>query len=141
MNGYLLDTNVPSEMTRRRPSPQVVQWIEDVDDNQLFMSVISLAEMLRGIYRLPESKHRSDLDSWLNGTLRPWFEGRLLPVTQPIAERVGRLAGERDSVGLTLPFSDGLIAATALDHDLTLVSRNEKDFAGLGLTILNPWDH
>ena len=141
MNGYLLDTNVPSEMTRRRPSPQVVQWIEDVDDNQLFMSVISLAEMLRGIYRLPESKHRSDLDSWLNGTLRPWFEGRLLPVTQPIAERVGRLAGERDSVGLTLPFSDGLIAATALEHDLTLVSRNEKDFAGLGLTILNPWDH
>ncbi len=141
MNGYLLDTNIPSEMTRRLPAPQVIQWLNDVDDNQLFMSVLSLAEILRGIYRLPESKHRSDLHTWLDSTLRPWFEGRILPVTQTVAERVGRLAGERDVKGLTLPFSDGLIAATALEHDLILVTRNVRDFAGLGLTVLNPWDH
>jgi predicted nucleic acid-binding protein len=79
------------------------------------------------------------LQQWLDHTLRPWFAGRILPVTQPIAERLGKLAGERDSKA-TLPFGDGLIAATALEHDLFIVTRNVRDFADLGLTIINPWD-
>jgi len=110
----------------------VEQWLEDVEDDQLFLSVLSLAEILRGIHRLPQSSHRLLLQKWLDDTLRPWFEGRILPVTQAIAERVGRLAGERDAKGLTLPFADGLIAATALEHGLTLVTRNIRDFAGVG---------
>src|SRR5450432_3834438 len=101
-------------MTRPRPAPQVEQWLEDVDDDQLFLSVLSVAEILRGIHRLPQNSRRLLLQQWLDDTLRPWFEGRILPVTLPIAERVGRLAGERDAKGLTLPFADGLIAATAL---------------------------
>lgn len=139
MNGFLLDTNVPSEMTRPRPSPLIERWLDEVDDAQLFLSVISLAEILRGISRLPESNRRGQLQLWLDETLRPWFKDRILPVSQPIAERLGLLAGERDSKGFSLPVADGLIAATALEHGLTLVTRNVKDFNGLGIPLLNPW--
>ena len=130
MKGYLLDTNIPSEMTRSRPAPQVEQWLDQVDDDALFLSVISLSEILRGITRLPESTRRTQLQTWLDEILRLWFEDRILPVTQSIAERLGRWAGERDSKGLTLPVPDGLIAATALEHNLTLVTRNVRDFVG-----------
>ncbi len=140
MNGFLVDTNIPSEITKPRPSEQVERWLEDVDDDLLFLSVISLAEILQGVYRLPDTPHRAKLQRWLDSTLRPWFHGRILPVTQAIAERLGMLAGERDSLGLTMPFSDGVIAATALEHDLIVVTRNVKDFAGLGVALLNPWD-
>jgi toxin FitB len=139
VNGYLLDTNVPSEMTRPRPAAQVQEWLADVDDEKLFMSVISLSQILRGVRRHPDMRRRQKLEQWVNDTLRPWFEDRILPVTQPVAERSGNLAGEQDSKGRTLPFADGLIAATALEHDLTLVTRNVKDFADLGLSIINPW--
>jgi predicted nucleic acid-binding protein len=140
LSGFLLDTNIPSEMTKPRPSPQLEQWLTDVDDDQLFMSVISLSEIIRGVTRQSDVRRRAQLQQWLDETLRPWFERRILPVTQPIAERLGRLAGERDSKGKTLPFGDGLIAATALEHDLTLVTRNVRDFADLGLSVINPWD-
>ena len=104
------------------------------------LSVLSIAEILREITRLPASKRRNQLQQWLDETLRPWFEGRILPVTQPIAERLGRLAGERDLKGLTLPVPDGLIAATALEHGLTIVTRNVKDFEDLGVPLINPWE-
>ena len=110
-------------MTRPRPAPLVENWLNHVDDDQLFISVVSLAEILRGIHRLPENNRRIQLQQWLDDTLRPWFDDRILQVTQPIAERVGKLAGERDAKGRTLPFADGLIAATALEHGLTLVTR------------------
>ena len=106
MKSYLLDTNIPSEMTRSRPAPQVEKWLDQVDDDALFLSVISLSEILRGITRLPESTRRAQLQTWLDETLRLWFEDRILPVTQSIAEGLGQWAGERDSKGLTLPVPD-----------------------------------
>ena len=126
-------------MTKPRPSQEVEQWLDHVNDDQLYLSVVSLAEIVRGITRLPGSKRRAQLQQWLDDTLRPWFGNRILPVTQPIAESLGRLAGERDQQGMTLPVADGLIAATAIEHGLTLVTRNVKDFAGLDLSLLNPW--
>jgi toxin FitB len=140
VKGFLLDTNIPSEMTRPRPAPQVQNWLYQVDDTQLFISVISIAEIIRGITRLPGSARRNQLQQWLDETLRPWFEDRILPVTQPVAERLGRWAGEEDSKGRALPMADGLIAATALEYDLTLVTRNVKDFSGLSVPLFNPWD-
>jgi predicted nucleic acid-binding protein len=104
VNGFLLDTNIPSELTRPRPAPQVERWLHHADDDRLFLSVISLSEILRGIHRLPDSRKRLQLEAWLDGTLRPWFEDRILPVTQPIAERLGRLAGERDARGGPCPW-------------------------------------
>ena len=140
MKGFLLDTNIPSELTYPRPAPQVEQWLEKVNDQQLFFSVISLAEICKGIAKLPESKKRTQLQEWLDSTLRPWFTGRVLPVTEAIAERMGRWAGEGEAKGRTIKIADGLIAATALEHDLMLVTRNVKDFAGFGVSIFNPWE-
>lgn len=140
MKGFLLDTNIPSEMTRPRPQPSVIGWLDDADDDQLYFSVVSLGEILKGVTLLSESRRRRQLQLWLDETLRPWFEGRILPVSQPIAERWGVLAGQCQMKGRPLKVVDGLIAATALEHDLTVVTRNVKDFAGLGVTVFNPWD-
>jgi predicted nucleic acid-binding protein len=140
MKGFLLDTNIPSEMTRSRPQPSVSAWLDDADDDQLYFSVVSLGEILKGVTLVSESKRRRQLQQWLDETLRPWFEGRILPVNQPIAERWGVLAGQCQMKGRALKVVDGLIAATALEHDLTVVTRNVKDFASLGVTVFNPWD-
>jgi toxin FitB len=140
MKGFLLDTNIPSEMTRPSPQPSVSGWLDDADDNQLYFSVVSLGEVLKGVTLLSESKRRSQLQQWLDETLRPWFEGRILPVNQSIAERWGVLGGQCQLQGRPLKVVDGFIAATALEHDLTVVTRNVKDFAGLGVMVFNPWD-
>jgi predicted nucleic acid-binding protein len=140
MKGFLLDTNIPSEMTRPRPQPSVIGWLDDADDGQLYFSVVSLGEILKGVTLVSESKRRRQLQEWVEETLRPWFEGRILPVNQPIAERWGVLAGQCQMKGRPLKVGDGLIAATALEHDLTVVTRSAKDFADLGVTVLNPWD-
>ena len=140
MKGFLLDTNIPSEMTRPRPQPSVTGWLDDADDDQLYFSVVSLGEVLKGVTILPDGKRRSELQHWLDETLRPWFQGRILPVSEPIAERWGVLAGECQLKGRPLKVADGFIAATALEYDLTIVTRNVKDFGGLGVVLFNPWD-
>lgn len=139
MTGYLLDTNVPSELTRSQSDPQVEKWLNDADDERLFLSVVSLGEIFKGLIMLPESKRREQLQRWMDETLRPWFSGRILPITESIAERWGILAGECQRKGRGLTMADGLIAATALEHNLTLVTRNVRDFADLGIGVLNPW--
>jgi toxin FitB len=94
MSGFLLDTNIPSELTRQKPAPQVERWLDEANDEELYSSVISLGEILMGITTLPSGKRRDGIQEWLNETLRPWFEGRILPVTALIAERWGVLSGE-----------------------------------------------
>jgi predicted nucleic acid-binding protein len=89
---------------------------------------------------MPVGKRRSDLQRWLDDTLRPWFDGRILPVTAPVAERWGILAGQSQLKGRVVKVADGLIAATALHHDLTIVTRNVKDFQQLGVAVPNPWE-
>ena len=140
MSGFLLDTNVPSELTRPKSDPRVEAWLEDAEDEQLYFSVVSLGEILKGVTRLPESRRRTELQVWLDNTLRPWFAGRILPVTERIAERWGIVAGQCSLRGKTIKVADGLIAATALHHELTIVTRNVKDFEYLGVNLLNPWE-
>jgi predicted nucleic acid-binding protein len=139
MTGFLLDTNVPSELTRPQSDPNVEHWLNAADDGQLFLSVVSLGEILKGLTVLPASRRRRDLQQWIDGTLRPWFDGRILPVTAGIAERWGVLAGECHLKGKGLSMADGLIAATALEHDLTVATRNVRDFADLGVAMFDPW--
>jgi len=139
MKGFLLDTNIPSELTRPNPQPSVFEWLDEADDEQLYFSVISLGEIVKGVGLLPQSRRRSELQLWLDETLRTWFEGRVLPVSERIAERWGVLSAQRQIVGRPLAVLDGYLAATALEHDLTIVTRNVKDFAGLGVEIVNPW--
>ena len=140
MSGFLLDTNVPSELTRSHSDPHVERWLTEADDKQLFISVITIGELMKGLTILPASKRRSNLQDWLDFTMRPWFDSRVLPVDEPIAERWGILAGECHLRGTPVSTTDGLIAATALEHDLVIVTRNVKDFTRLGVAILNPWE-
>jgi toxin FitB len=140
MKGFLLDTNIPSELTRPRPDPRVTQWLENVDDEQLYLSVVSLGEIVKGVTVLPDGKRRAELQRWVDEILRPWFQGRILPVNEPITERWGVLAGQCRLKGRPLKVADGFIAATALEHGLTIATRNVKDFDGLGVAIFNPWE-
>jgi predicted nucleic acid-binding protein len=139
VTGFLLDTNVPSELTRPQSDPHVENWLDAVDDEQLFLSVVSLGEMLKGLTVLPASKRRRELQQWIDERLRPWFDGRILPVTERVAERWGVLAGECHLKGRGISMADGLIVATALEHDLTVATRNVRDFVDLGVEVFDPW--
>lgn len=102
--------------------------------------MVTIGEIRKGFTILPESKRRVFLEGWLRNDLLPWFEGRILPVTQAIADRWGILDGESQLRGTPLNTADGMIAATAIEHNLTIVTRNVKDFAALGVQIYSPWD-
>lgn len=140
MSGFLLDTNIPSELIRTRPEPRLENWVYAQDEQALYLSVVSIGELRRGFVLLSAIKRRAALEQWFENDLVPRFRGRILPVTYAIADRWGRLDGECQLRGAPLNTADGLIAATALEHDLTVVTRNVKDFAGLGVTLFNPWD-
>ena len=140
MSGFLLDTNVLSEFKRRgQPDPHVRDWLRATDPDLLWASVLSFGEIRKGIERLAAGKRRTELEQWLERDLDQWFEERLLPVTKAIAERWGVLSARTLDKGRPLPNIDGLIGATALEHDLTLVTRNARDFAAIEVTIVNPW--
>ena len=139
ITGLLLDTNVPSELTQKQPSLAVVNWFEQQIDENLFLSVITIGELRKGIVMLPDGRRRTSLETWLEQELIPWFSGRILPVTQAVADRWGILEGRSRIEGRNIKSGDALIAATALHHNLTLVTRNLKDFYPLGVRLLNPW--
>lgn len=139
MTGYLLDTNVPSEFSRDRPEPSVVQWLKSQPVSTLFISVVTIGEIRKGLVVMPAGRKRTELETWFHTELLAWFHNRILPVTHAIADRWGLLDGQCQLKGTPLNIADGLIAATALEHGLTIVTRNEKDFAGIGGTIFNPW--
>ena len=140
MNGYLLDTNVPSEFSRDRPEPRVVQWLKAQSAPTLFLSAVTIGEIRKGLIVLPQGRRRTELEAWFHTELLNWFSNRILPVTHLIADRRGVLDGQCQLKGTPLNTADGMIAATALEHNLTVVTRNVKDFAGLGVAIFNPWD-
>lgn len=136
---YLLDTCVISELVSARPSPAILEWMANVETTRLFLSVLTIGEIKRGIVRLPTSKRRSTPESWLEQDLSLRFHGRILPLDMPVMLTWGQLVGELEDKGRPLPAIDSLIAATALHYQLQLVTRNEKDFANTGVDILNLW--
>ena len=140
MNGYLVDTNLPSELTKPLPDPRVTEFLIRAGRQSVFVSVVTLGEIAKGIAGLSEGKRRDELRDWLDKVMRPWFASRILAITEPIAERWGVLAAEQRQKGRQIPMADGLIAATALEHDLVLATRNVRDFEHLGVTMVNPWD-
>jgi predicted nucleic acid-binding protein len=141
MSGYLLDTNVISEFNRRgEPNPTVRQWLESADTNTLYISVLTLGEIRFGVNALPPGKRRTQLERWIDYDLPEWFEGRILPVDRQISDRWGALRAEAQAIGRPLAVIDALLAATALHHGVTLVSRNVNDFIVAGLIVVNPWE-
>jgi toxin FitB len=140
LNGYLVDTNLPSELTKPVPDERVTEFLIGAAKERVYVSVVTIGEIAKGIGGLPEGKRRAELRAWLDEVMRPWFAGRVLPVTESIAERWGSLTADQRRQGKQITMADGLIAATALEHGLTLATRNVKDFSGLGLELVNPWE-
>ena len=139
MNGYLIDTNIISELTKPSPAPQVEDFLRQSTDH-VFVSVFSIGEIRKGIASLPTSKRRVELEDWLNNEILPWFGDRILPVTLAIAEQLGMLAAQSKARGRPRSIIDAVLAATAFKHDLILVTRNVRDYEDLGVTIFNPWE-
>jgi toxin FitB len=136
---FLLDTNVVSEWTKPRPNSRVTTWLHEVDEDRVFLSVITLAELRHGVEKLPAGPRRALLDAWLRDDLPLRFETRVLGVDADVADAWGRLIAASEARGRPLTVMDGFVAATATVHDLTLVTRNERDFAFALKHVLNPW--
>ena len=139
MSGFLLDTNIISELVARRPEPRVRAWIEGTDEMLLHLSVLTLGEIRKGIASLRDSSRRAALGGWLDSELKVRFANRILAVDEAIAGRWGRLTAQREAANSRLSVIDGLLAATALQYNLTLVTRNVKDVAATGVPLFNPW--
>ena len=133
---YLLDTNVISELVRLKPAKAVLAWFENIPSEALHISVLTLGEIRKGVEQMPDGARREKPRLWLEHDLADWFETRVLPIDIQVADRWGRLIAQ---MGRPVPSIDSLLAATALHHELRLVTRNQKDFDYSGLEVVNPW--
>ena len=136
---YLLDTCVISELVARRPNPRVIQWIDQTDERNLYLSVLTIGEIRKGIEKLRDSERKTALNLWLHDQLLVRFKDRLTPIDADVMLQWGQLTGVLELEGKTMGAIDSLIAATALHGGLTLVTRNEADFQHTGVPILNLW--
>ena len=139
MNGFLLDTNVISELVRRTPDPTVLKWFASLDEALIYVSVLSLGELRKGVASLPPSRRRAELDQWIESAFKTRFGDRLLLIDATVAERWGFIAAMAKSKGIALAVIDGLLAATALHHNLAIATRNVSDFEKVGVPLVNPW--
>lgn len=136
---YLLDTCVISEIVKNSPDENVINWLNRIPAERLFLSVITIGEIRKGLTKLPESKRKDTLTNWLNSLLE-YYENRILTIDLSVAENWGVIQGKADQKGNSMPSIDSLIAAIAYTHNLTLVTRNVSDFKTTDLPILNPWE-
>lgn len=135
---FLLDTCVISELRKPKENPALADWISGVDESDLFLSVITIGELEKGVARLPGGKKKAAVGEWIRHAVANRFGARILPVDPSVASCWGGLLAAREKAGRPMPVLDGLIAATAIASDCTLVTRNTKDFEGCGVRLLNP---
>lgn len=141
MSGFLLDTNVVSELIKPKPEPKVVRWIDSTVESLIFLSVLTIGEIRKGINLQADSVRRAKLEAWLAADVRTRFEDRILAIDDSVAERWGLMTAKaRSERKHQLPVIDGLLAATAQHYNLILVTRNVDDVEPTGISILNPWD-
>lgn len=133
---YLVDTNVLSELRRKNPAPQVVNWFSRCPSAGLYLSVLTIGEIRKGVEMLNDPTRKAALHQWLSVDLPTYFSGRILPVDSRVCDRWGRMLA---TVGRPVPAIDSLLAATAAEHNLILVTRNVKDFIALPVTTIDPW--
>ncbi len=136
---FLLDTNVVSEWMKPHPNPGVVAWLADVDEDRVFLSVITLTELRYGVERMPPGQRRKRLDEWLEEELPLRLEGRILTIDPAVADACGKVVARSEALGRRLEAMDAFLAATAEVHRLTLVTRNTSDFQPTVKGVLNPW--
>jgi predicted nucleic acid-binding protein len=136
---FLLDTNVVSEWVKPRPNSGVVEWLSNADEDRLFLSVATLAELRYGVERLPVGRKSAQLREWLEVELTGRFESRLVAIDEAVAGVWGKLLAKADGAGRPMGAMDGFLAATAAVHQMTLVTRDELDFAATAIRTFNPW--
>lgn len=138
---YLLDTCLLSELRKPEPDAGVVAWVSDIDESRLFISVLCLGEIQKGVAKLENGQRKNAFQHWLEKDLLVRFEGRILPLDLDMALEWGFMSAATESRGKPAPVVDALLAVTAIVRNLTLVTRNVKDFAGFPVKVLNPWNH
>jgi predicted nucleic acid-binding protein len=134
-----LDTNIVSEWVKPRPDAGVVAWLADVDEDRVFISVVTLAELRHGVERMDDGARRGRIDEWLRHELPARFEGRVLFIDDAVADAWGRVVAHREALGRRIGPMDAFIAATAQVHELTVVTRNTSDFKLSVKAVVNPW--
>jgi|SRR5580700_7232919 predicted nucleic acid-binding protein len=136
---FLLDTNVVSESTKPNPNPGMVAWLAGVEEESVFLSVITLTELRYGVERMASGRRKKRLDRWLQQELPLRFDGRILPIDVQVADTSGKLVAHTESLGRPIEARDAFIAATAQVYRLTLVTRNASHFETTVKSILTPW--
>lgn len=137
---YILDTNIISELVAKQPHPNVTRWIDNMDPQSIYLSVITIGELKKGIEKLSDLHRKDLLEEWLAKDLLVRFQNYLLPIDTSTMLMWGALVARMEKKGKPLPAIDSLLAATTLQHDFTLVTRNTADFIHTGISLINPWD-
>lgn len=136
---FLLDTCVLSEALSKIPDPKVLDFVDGLDPDDVYLSVITIGELFKGIEKLPKSRRRKELHEWFNNELLIQYDGKILPLDTRTLMTWGTLIARLESDGYTMPAVDSLIAATAITYELVLITRNIGDFERSGIEIINPW--
>lgn len=137
---YILDTNVISELVAAQPDPNVVRWIDSIDPQTIYLSVITVGEIQKGIEKMDDSQRKTVLKTWLMEDLLVRFQDHLLSLDTPVMLTWGTLLARMKKIGKPMPAIDSLLAATAVQHGYTLITRNVRDFEQAGVSLLNPWE-
>lgn len=138
---YLIDTCCISELVKKKPNSSVVKWFNDHDELTMFLSVITFGELRKGIEKLPDSSKKKELNRWLKEDLKHRFKNRILSINLEEVNKWGEILAIAEKSGNPLPAIDSLIAATAIVHDLSVVTRNTQDMEGSGVEVINPWNY
>lgn len=136
---YLIDTCVISELVKPVPNTRITEWLQSAPSDVLFLSVLTIGEIRKGLVKLPDSKKKEKLSLWLDTLLKDYNE-RIIPIDLMVSENWGIIQGNAEKAGTPMSTIDGLIAATASTHNLILVTRNESDFAPGQIPLINPWE-
>lgn len=137
---YLLDTCIFSELIKRKPAPSVTKWVLGRDETLFFVSVLTFGEIKKGIEKLSDLQKQQNLKTWFHDFMIPRYRNRLIAIDESVAIAWGDIVAKTNKIGRVLPTIDSLIAASASVHRLTIVTRNSKDFDGLNIPLINPWE-
>lgn len=137
---FLIDTCCISELTKKHPNRNVVSWFSCHDETEMYVSVITFGELIKGVEKLTASKKKGELNQWINNDLKQRFRNRILDISMSEVKKWGEILAMCEKKGTPVPAIDALIAATALVHDLAVVTRNIKDLQSTGVFVVNPWE-